>query len=340
MINVNRPATGFKLSAVETCNFDQLHKLLNADVLALAGQSNADRMANFITTKMGAQQRYYCDKNLDALDLARQALGNLLKKDSSILKNADFFIYAGISNPMPVVTHSALLACEFGFNQPSCWDIKSGCSSGVLALIQAHAWFQMGASRGIIVTSETLSKFANPSTLQMSAAIGDGAAALIVERSEQWRIKSIVHGTQPEYVRSMLVKGKIPVDNEQYEREDFRFTFQEKAGLVKALSNHWVGSLTELLSDAGITGKDVNHYIAHQVDGTKNSEIAKACGIPDSAVAKCFGEFGNMGCPTIFVNFHRWLTHSKQQFEPGDHLVWHAVGGGLSWAGICLEFTG
>lgn len=340
MINVAATSPGFEISALETCDFSSLNALYNIDVLQLAGQQKADKMAKFIEEKMGAWRRFHIDESGSALDLARQALSALVDKNPSILAEADFFIYAGISNPMPVATHSALLASEFGFHQPSCWDIKSGCSSGVLALIQANAWLQMGAQKGVIVASETLTKFADPKTLQMSAAVGDGAAALVVERSDRWRLKSAVHGTDPKHVHSMLVKGTIPVRNEDYQRENFRFSFQEKSDLVQALSHYWMKSLQDLLKGATISGSEIQHYIAHQVDAGKNAAVAAACDIPDSSVAKCFREFGNMGCPTIFVNYQQWFANPERQIQQGDHMVLHAVGGGLSWAGLCLEYTG
>lgn len=338
MIKIQKIQTGFHIPLIKTCHFDSLKALSNSEVLEKAGQHDSEKHARFIDSKMGIARRFHCGESINALDLARQALGDLVAADSSILEDADFLIYAGISNPMPIATHSALLGSEFGFRQPSCWDLKSGCSSGVLALIQAQAWMQMGATRGVIVSSETLSKFSNPQTLQMSAAVGDGAVAFIVERSEQWRVKGIVHGTDPQYVTNMLVKAEIPLPKEQYKREDFQFVFNDKANSIEVLGKYWVKSLQELLEGAGIEGGHVQHYIAHQVDGSKNAKIASVCGVQEEAVAKNFREYGNMGAPTIFINYKRWMENNA--IVAGDHLVFHAVGGGLSWAGVCLEYTG
>lgn len=338
MINLTNVQTGFHIPLIKTCHFESLNSLSNVDVLEKAGQKDSTKISRFIEKKMGIERRFHCDEDVDALDLAKQALGDLVQADPSILEDADFLIYSGISNPMPIATHSALLGNEFGFKQPSCWDIKSGCSSGLLALIQANAWLNMGAKRGVIVASETLSKFSNPDVLQMSAAVGDGAVAFIVEQSDQWHLKSIVHGTDPQYVTSMLVDAKIPVPNDQYEREDFRFTFNDKGNSIEVLGNYWIKSLQELLQSAGIDGQQVQHYVAHQVDGSKNALIASSCGIEDGAVAKNFKNYGNMGSPTIFINYKQWMENNV--FKPGEHLVLHAVGGGLSWAGMCLEYKG
>lgn len=340
MIKHSQQSNGFYISHVSSCDFDSLMALSNPQVLERAGQKDSAKLARFIESKMGINQRFHCHESMDALDLARQALTKLVAQEPGIVDDADFFIYAGISNPMPVATHSAILAKEFGFKQPSCWDLKSGCSSGILALIQANAWLQMGAKRGVIVASETLSKFSDPNTLQMSAAVGDGAAALIVEQSDQWQLKSMVHGTDPRYVSNMLVKGKMPVANEDYERDNYRFSFNDKGNGIQVLGEYWIKSLTDLLEQADLNGKDINYYFAHQVDGSKNAQIAAFCGIDEACVAKNFRDYGNMGAPTVFINYQQWIQAQQTEFKPGEHLVFHAVGGGLSWAGICLEYKG
>jgi|GEM_PF-1937129 len=355
MITSNSSLPGFQITHIETCDFATLRSLSNEQVLSLSSKPQAqkeqteqkekgdsggevNKLARFIQSKMGILHRYQTDEQTNALDLARQAMQRLVAAEPAITQDADFLIYAGISNPLPVATHSALLGSEFGFARPSCWDVKSGCSSGVLALIQALGWLQMGAKRGVIVASETLSKFAHPDILQMSAAVGDGAVAMIVEQSSDWQLRGVVHGTNPEFVTNMLVEGQIPVANQDYEREDFRFSFKDKGNTIETLGEYWVSSLSELLSNANLTGDAITHYMAHQVDGTKNAKIAAACGIPESAVAKNFQHYGNMGAPTVFINYYHWLQRAQQpDFQPGDKLIFHAVGGGLSWAGVCLE---
>jgi len=108
---------------------------------------------------------------------------------------------------------------------------------------------------------------------------------------------------------------------------------------LEAIGQYWISSLQDLLEISGVNPSAVKHYIAHQVDASKNAAIAEHCDINPISVAKCFSEYGNMGSPTIFVNFHNWVNQPNHQFKSGDNLVFHAVGGGVSWAGICLELT-
>lgn len=337
MLKARDYQTGIEITDIATCDFNALEQVSNAELFARLGKGDSGRLARFIEQGMGIRQRYFCPPENNALDLARNAVAQLVERNPAILDEAEFFILGGISSPMPVTTTSALLAGEFGFRNVSCWDIKSGCSTGVLALIQAQQWIEAGARTGVIVCAETLSKFANPEILQMSAAIGDGAVALQVSASERWRVRGIVHGTDPSLVRTMMVKGEFPIRLEHYDPAQYYFSFEQKPEGIEAIGRYWVQSLQDLLSVSGIEAQQVKHYVAHQVDASKNAAVAASCQIDPAAVAKNFAEYGNMGCPTVFINYHRWVNRAGHAFNSGDCLVLHAVGGGVSWAGVCLE---
>lgn len=318
-----------------SCHFEGMHKISNEELLSTGGRNVDQRLLAFIEKKMGVKDRYHSAKDVNSLDLAREALGDLLKKDPSLKTEAEFFIFAGISNPLPSVCMSAFLSAEFGLENVSCWDIKSGCSSGVLAFIQSLDWFSTGTKKGIIVCSETLSKFANPEFLQMSLSTGDGAVAFSVERSLDWKVMGVVHGTDARSFKSLYVPGTYPVDMDNYDRKDYFFKVDEKSDALEKLEYYWNNSLQDLIEVSGINPESVKHYIAHQVDASKNRTCAKNAGIPPEATAVNIHQYGNMGCPTVFLNYQQWVD--GKTFQKDDILILHAVGGGISWAGVALQ---
>ncbi|MCG8668386.1 MAG: hypothetical protein MI867_03165 [Pseudomonadales bacterium] len=327
----------FAISDVTTCDFSDLDLLTNSGVMNRIGKEPNDRLLKFIESGMGIQQRYWCTEKQNAYTLAHSALSQLVKRNETILENADFVIYAGISNPFPVTTLSARLAGELGFKNASCWDIKSGCSTALLAMQQAISLLKAGATNGVIVASENLSRFSNPDILQMAMAIGDGAVALHITNEKQWQVKSCTHGTDSTYSSYMRVNGEFPIIPTDYDQSNYYFSFSNKPEGIEKLSFYWQSSLDELLKSANIKGEDISHYVAHQVDESKNKAISQSANIPTNNVALNFSHFGNMGCPTIFINYKNWIEKPSTSFKKNDYLVFHAVGGGISWAGICAQ---
>lgn len=330
--------SGLEIAGIATCDFGSMIRLDNTKLLRdVLCRDAAPRVERFIEDTMGARERYHCPADMNAIDLARQAVARLLECSPGIASEIDFIIFAGISSPRPVTTVSALLACEFGLSNASCWDLKSGCSTGILALIQAHGYIAHGARGGLIVCAETLSKFTDPAILQMAASVGDGAVAVHVKASNTWRLRGIVHGTNPRHANSMSVPGCFPVDPSTYDPKDYLFHFEGKPEGIEALGEAWVRSLSELIEVSEIDPKTISHYVAHQVDAMKNAVVPDTCGIPEASVAKCFARYGNMGCPTVFVNYAERLAETGEAVRSGGRLVFHAVGGGLSWAAACID---
>jgi 3-oxoacyl-[acyl-carrier-protein] synthase-3 len=337
MIGAKSYTVGFEIGNVGSCDFSKLTPVKNKDILKLARDGAVDeRLITFLGKKMGIETRYHCPKNINSMDISRDAIKDLIAKEPSIVEEAEFFILAGISNPMPSVCTSALLAGEFGFKNVSCWDIKSGCSTGVLGAMQALDWFNLGAKKGVLICTETLTKFTNPEALQMSASTGDGAVAVSLHASSDWEVLGTIHGTDAEYLKAMYVPGTYPVEKD-FNPMDYVFAFDAKADTLEKMGYYWQKSLSDLLDMSGLKGEDVDHYIAHQVDGKKNFAFAKSAGIKDENIALNFKDFGNMGCPTIYFNYKNWVENSGRDFKSGETLVLHAVGGGISWAGIALR---
>ena len=329
--------TGFSITNIATCDFSLLQSLDNGAVLEKAGKgAEGSRLARFIQKTMGIEHRYHCPKGTDAEDLAYSALARLIEKDPSLPKRADFLIFAGISSPRPTATLSTYLAHKFGFSKVSCWDVKSGCSTALLAMIQAQGWLNMGAKCGVIVSAENLSRFSAPEMMQVAAATGDGAVAMAMEADERWQLKAVVHGSDANFAHNIKLPGKFPIDFDNYNAADYLYKLDEKVDGIETLQKYWLSSLAELLTKANLPPDKVNHYISHQVDGSKNEKIAVASGIRPEAVAKNFSHYGNMGSPTVLINYHQWINRAEHEFNSGDTLVFHAVGGGISWAGFCL----
>lgn len=328
-------ATGLSVSHISTCDFKLLERFDNNEVLKRAGKMD-DRLAQFMESKMGIIARHWAKEEVFAIDLARSALSSLLTKEPKIAEEADFLIFCGISNSLPTVCHASLLANEFNFKKASCFDLKSGCSSGVLGLIQALFWLNHGAKRGVIVCSETLSKFSDPAQLQMSGAVGDGAVALCVDSDPSVEVLSVTQGTDATHFKTMYVHAPFPVETATYKREDYRFKVVDNAVALERSAELWRESLADSLSLAGLEGGEVTTFCAHQFDGVKLRTFANEAGISEEAVLENFSSYGNIGCPSVFLTYHDCFSLSKFS-EPKQTLMFHAVGGGQSWASLILR---
>ena len=167
------------------------------------------------------------------------------------------------------------------------------------------------------VCTETLSKFSPADNLQIAGSTGDGACAISVKSSDEWKVKGLVHGTDGRYLKNMYVPGRYPVPKENYRPEDYVFTLEAKADSLQILGKYWVDSLKDVLELSEVSGDKVNHYISHQVDAEKNNYLALQNNIPATSISTNIKDFGNMGCPTIFLNYKAWTEKENHSFSRG-----------------------
>ncbi len=338
MFKSNNFVTGFEIETIADCDFSLIPSYSNEDILQRTYGKAPAKMARLLENQIGVSSRHQVSKDQNALDLGESALERLLEKAPEILEEAEFLIWAGISNPLPTVCTSAYIAGKYGFKNVSCWDVKSGCSSALLSVIQVIPWFEKGTKKGVIVSAESLSKFSSPEVVQVNALIGDGASAAVITQSNDWKIRGVLHGSDPKYLASFYVPGKYPVDVENYNQEEYYFQFSaEKSDAMDKSDEYWHSSLGDILELSDVRGSEVTHYIAHQANGHKIRETALSYGIPEEALLENFKNYGNIGAPSLFLNQLNQMVEKGKEFQKGDIVVYHAVGGGLSWASICLE---
>ena len=118
-------------------------------------------------------------------------------------------IFVSTSNPHPCNSQAALLAAACGLSG-SCMDIKAGCSGGVLGLLQGALLLRSGCERVLVVMAENLSQFTPPEDLRMLLTVGDGAAAILLERAHGSGFLSMLHGTEPALSDTMTVGATFP----------------------------------------------------------------------------------------------------------------------------------
>ena len=110
MLKSTHCKTGIEITDVATCDFSALECVSNAELFARLGKGDAGRLVRFIEQGMGIRQRYFCPAGKNSLDLARSALQQLVDRNPALLDEAEFFILAGISNPLPVTPPHPILA--------------------------------------------------------------------------------------------------------------------------------------------------------------------------------------------------------------------------------------
>ena len=335
-------APDVRIADVETCDFGLMASYDTATVLRSAMPTEWERylesaVSRRMIEELGVERRYLTHlpgqvpdpARLTAYDLARSAVARLQARRRADLARLDALIFVSTSNPHPCNSQAAMLAGEFGFTA-SCLDLKAGCSSGVLGLMQGALLIQAGCDRVLVVMAENLSHLTPPDDLRMLLTVGDGAACVLLERSEGPGFVAMIHGSEPVFARAMAVVPPFPPTG-----PDVRYVYQVRDATAAGtfLRSQWRSVYHEALAAAGQSADDLSHWFFHQTHGAQVDDLLHELGVPSSRTVRTVGRYGNMGTPTFAVAMARAFA----DLRPGDRYLLQALGGGVSWGAIVAE---
>jgi 3-oxoacyl-[acyl-carrier-protein] synthase-3 len=333
-------APGVRVADVETCDFGLMPAWDTESVLRAAQPLEWRRyLTSSVSLKLigelGVERRHLTHvpgcapdpARLTAIDLARSAIERIRVRRAAELASLDALIFVSTSNPNPCNSQAALLAADLGL-VASCFDLKAGCSGGVLGLMQAALLIRAGCERVLVVMAETLSQLTPVDDLRMLLTVGDGAACVLLERCDGPGFLGMIHGSAPRYARTMQVRESFPPS-----RGDARYAFEflETRGASEFLAEEWCALYQENLQATGLVPGDLSQLFLHQTHRQQVDRLGKAFGA--RRLTRVVEEHGNMGTPTFAVA----MARSFHELLPGERFLMQAVGGGISWCSIVAE---
>ncbi|NIT97276.1 MAG: 3-oxoacyl-ACP synthase, partial [Actinobacteria bacterium] len=90
------------------------------------------------------------------------------------------------------------------------------------------------------------------------------------------------------------------------------------------------------VADAGLDLDDVDLLIPHQANVRIIDATARRMGLDGDKVYVNIASYGNTSAASIPIALDEALEQGR--IEPGDHIVFVAFGGGLTWAAAALEW--
>ena len=234
---------------------------------------------------------------------------------------------------------ACLVQEKLGAKNAGAMDITAGCTGFIYALETAAGLLSLnGRKRALVIGSEVLSKFANWSDRGSCVLFGDGAGAVILEKTPSpWQgegrrglVRTLLKadGTGSGHIvfkgggsRSPFKAGEIlekPIYMEMNGQAVYNFA-------VKAMTD----TISELLSIEGISINDVSTIIPHQANARIVQAAVKRLKIPEG---KCFlnlEEYANTSAASIPIALDELNRAGK--LKSGELILTVGFGAGLTY---------
>jgi 3-oxoacyl-[acyl-carrier-protein] synthase-3 len=229
---------------------------------------------------------------------------------------------------------AALLADKLGATDAAAYDLSAGCTGFVYALVQAYGMLASGvAKRALVVGGDVLSRILDWSDRSTLVLFGDGAGAVVLERSEQPGFLALDLGADGSGAENLWLPGS---GSRLFENAD-GFAKMNGREVFKFATRILVHSAEAVLARAGFTIDDVDVYIPHQANVRIIDHATKKLGISSDRVVINVDRYGNTSSGSIPLALAEAQVDGRLQ--PGKLVLMTGMGAGLTWGSALMRWT-
>jgi 3-oxoacyl-[acyl-carrier-protein] synthase-3 len=286
------------------------------------------------------KRRHWTSDNEATSDLASAAAEAALVHAGLQAADIDCFIVATVTPDYYFPATACLVATRLGAREKPAFDIAIACSGFIYGLTIASGLIRSGVYRRVmLIGAESLSKILDKEDRSTAILFGDGAGAVILERSEEDSFLACdlgADGSRPELLYAHGSGSREPLDHAALDAKVHLIHMQGRETFKLAV-NKMVESTGSVLSKANLDKADIAFLIPHQANKRIIDATARYLGLRDDKVVINIAEYGNTSAASIPMALSETVRAGR--VKPGDLIVFVAFGGGLSWGAVAWRWA-
>lgn len=310
--------------------------LSNRDLEQLVATSD-----EWIRTRTGIQERRVAGPSETTSVMCIRAARKALERAELLAQDLDLIICATTTPDHLLPGTGCIVQRRLGADGAGAFDLNSACTGFLYAFTVATQFIQSGCYRRVLVVAgETLSRFMNYQDRTTCVLFGDGAAAVVLEATDQEAgVLSTVLGARGdvEHLLAIEAGGSARPANLETIAAGDHFVRMQGNELFKVAVRAMAQSSRQALDRAGLKLADIHRVIPHQANARIITATQEALKLDDNKVVVNVERYGNTGSTSVPIALAEFLDDGPIRL--GDHLLMVAFGGGLTWAAAVLRWA-
>jgi 3-oxoacyl-[acyl-carrier-protein] synthase-3 len=295
----------------------------------------------WIVSRTGIRERRIAEPGETSATLGLDAAHLALAKARVKPAELDLVIFATTTPDYLLPASGCLIQQKLGADKAGAFDLNAACSGFLYGLSVGTQFIKTGAARKVlVVAAEVLSRFVNWQDRSTCILFGDGAAAVVLEASEQNAgVLNSVLGSRGDVEKMLVIEGgggARPATAETIAALDHLIHMRGNEVFKMAVRN-MVQAAKESLNKAKLTLDDIKAIIPHQANLRILKATQESLGFPASKMFVNLDRYGNTGAASIPIALCEYLE--KTPAQAGDHFLFAAFGGGLTWGSSVVRWA-
>jgi 3-oxoacyl-[acyl-carrier-protein] synthase-3 len=295
-----------------------------------------DTTDEWITERTGIKERRIAAPEEALTDIAMPAALAALAQAGVDAKDVDLLVCATVTPDMMFPTSSALLADALGAPDAAAYDLLAGCTGFMYALAQAYGMIAAGLSeRALVVGGDVLSKILDWTDRSTLVLFGDGAGAVVLERTPQRGFLGFELGADGGGGIHLSLPGSG--SRRMDEAVGNGYVHMNGREVFKFATRVLVSSAEAVLERCGVSVDEVDVYVPHQANVRIMDHAARKLGIPRERMVVNVDRYGNTSSGSIPLALAD--AQREGRLKKGDLVLMTGMGAGLTWGSGLMEWT-
>ncbi len=282
-----------------------------------------DTNDEWIRSRVGIGERRFAGPDDSVVSMGARASAKALAEAGLQPTDIDTVIVATCSPISPVPHAATQIAGALGIHAPGSFDINAACAGFCYGIAAADQAVRVGASRNVLVVgSERLTDWTDPTDRATAIIFADGAGAAVVSAADEPGIGPVVWGSDETNIDAIRVEGR----NGHF--------IQEGQTVFRWATSAIAPVAIRAAEAAGVALADVDVLVTHQANLRIIDAVAKkiisAGARPELKVGRDIVTTGNTSSASIPIALDR--MRAAGEVSSGEVVLSVAFGAGLTYA--------
>lgn len=296
-----------------------------------------DTTDEWIVQRTGIHERRVVDpKEEGTYTLGRDALKRALADARLQGSDLDMIIFASVTTEMTCPSNACRVALDVGAAPAGAFDIVAACCGFVYALNVAESLIRSGRHRTVgVIGCDAMSTVCDYTERSVSILFGDAAGSVVLTRDDGnpsiGCLYQSLHADASMW-ESLYMPRRCQDIPEKDKANPIRMGCLRMNGreVYKFAVNKFREVIEDALENTGLSIDQVSQFVCHQSNVRIIDAAKERLGLPDDKVHINIDKYGNSSAGSVGLCFDQLWRAGK--VKRGDHVVFVAFGGGLTWA--------
>ena len=295
-----------------------------------------DTSDEWIVSRTGISKRHIAAEHETTCDLAEHAARLAIANAHITTGDIDLIIVATTTPDIIFPSTACLLQHRLDIHGCPAFDIQAVCTGFIYALDIADKFIRTGAAKtALAVGAETLSRIIDWTDRDTCVLFGDGAGAVVLQRSAEPGILSSHIHADGEYHDLLRVPAGISRDPQKF-RNGTAYIEMQGNEVFKVAVNTLGRIVDETLAASHLKKQDIDWLVPHQANTRIISATAKKLDMSMDRVIVTVAQHGNTSAASVPLALNEAVCDGR--IKRGEILLLEAFGGGFTWGATLIKY--